>query len=229
MISYHAQPVHVFWKEPWFIRADPAPISGAAALAILGNCATPASANLSTVTVQVWVSEPPVRGTWTLVYSCVFTIGLCIWEALHLNVPVHGGGQIQLLLHKAVIAIFGPEVVLAMALLQLNRAWKLRKFSKSLSKNARASHETLGDAENGLGTIEPATMVMNVPALVDCRRLWSNQAPREWSWPSCFYVVVGGLVVDSSNIKRELPRSTLARIDGSIWDRQWLTLTEDAI
>ena len=34
-----------------------------------------------------WVPEPIVRGTTSLVFSCISTIAICTWTALHLDVP----------------------------------------------------------------------------------------------------------------------------------------------
>lgn len=34
-----------------------------------------------------WVSDPNGRGTAGLITSCVLTLGLCAWSALHLNIP----------------------------------------------------------------------------------------------------------------------------------------------
>lgn len=34
-----------------------------------------------------FVGDPDQRGTYTLVISCLLTLILCVWSALHLNVP----------------------------------------------------------------------------------------------------------------------------------------------
>lgn len=34
-----------------------------------------------------WVSDPNGRGTFSLVESCVLTLSLCVWSAIHLNIP----------------------------------------------------------------------------------------------------------------------------------------------
>ena len=33
-----------------------------------------------------WVKELKGRGTWGLVYGCIFTIFLCVWTAVHVNI-----------------------------------------------------------------------------------------------------------------------------------------------
>ncbi len=37
--------------------------------------------------VSVWIPEPNTRGTWSLLYSCIFTLALCVYSAIHLNIP----------------------------------------------------------------------------------------------------------------------------------------------
>ena len=37
-----------------------------------------------------WRPEPDVRGTFSILSSCLITLGLCAWSALHLNVPESG-------------------------------------------------------------------------------------------------------------------------------------------
>ena len=36
--------------------------------------------------ILVWQSEPTYRGTWNILSSCLITLGLCLWTALHLNI-----------------------------------------------------------------------------------------------------------------------------------------------
>src|SRR5271170_5812669 len=34
-----------------------------------------------------WYSPPNTRGTWQLLITCLITINLCVWTAVHLNIP----------------------------------------------------------------------------------------------------------------------------------------------
>lgn len=36
--------------------------------------------------VPPWVADPSGRGTWRIIYSCVFTLVLCVYTAIHLNI-----------------------------------------------------------------------------------------------------------------------------------------------
>ena len=36
-----------------------------------------------------WHGEPNYRGTFGILSSCIITLGLCVWTAVHLNIPAH--------------------------------------------------------------------------------------------------------------------------------------------
>lgn len=67
------------------------------------------------------VPEPIGRGTWSLLYSCVFTLALCVWTAVHPNIPAQDEGKWRRThifgrrLKWVVIALFAPEVILYIA------------------------------------------------------------------------------------------------------------------
>jgi len=42
-----------------------------------------------------WQSDPNNRGTFTLVSSCVLTLIICVYSALHLNVPRRGESALR--------------------------------------------------------------------------------------------------------------------------------------
>lgn len=61
-----------------------------------------------------WVSEPPGRGTWSILWSCLATMFICTWSALHLDVPKKHG-RWYLIFRKIgwmLIAATAPEIVL---------------------------------------------------------------------------------------------------------------------
>lgn len=62
-----------------------------------------------------WVPEPQGRGTLSILYTCTFTLVLCVYTAVHLNIPPAGEPRRLQVLRKIkwmFIAIFAPEVVL---------------------------------------------------------------------------------------------------------------------
>lgn len=61
-----------------------------------------------------WAPEPSGRGTWSILWSCLATIFICTWSALHLDVPKKHG-RWYLFFRKLgwmLIAATAPEIVL---------------------------------------------------------------------------------------------------------------------
>jgi len=71
--------------------------------------------------ITIWVPGPETRGTWQILYNCVFTIGLCVFTVLHLNIPKPGSGKWHRVWEKTkwvMIGIFAPEAVVYTAIAQ---------------------------------------------------------------------------------------------------------------
>jgi hypothetical protein len=61
-----------------------------------------------------WVDPPHTRGTFDLLVSFSATLLLCVWTALHLNIPRQGESVIGKYTRKlgwTLIALFAPELV----------------------------------------------------------------------------------------------------------------------
>lgn len=74
---------------------------------------TNAFGSTNTTATAGWEPDPNTRGTWTIVVSCVITLALSAWTALHLNVPAQQGRQ-GLRWRKAKwlgLGLIAPEVV----------------------------------------------------------------------------------------------------------------------
>jgi hypothetical protein len=81
---------------------------------------------------QAWVPEPEGRGTIQLLWSSLFTLFICLWTSLHLNLPAKDDCQTLRLLRKmkwTAIAAIAPEVVLTMAYAQW---WASRRDTKKM-------------------------------------------------------------------------------------------------
>jgi hypothetical protein len=80
------------------------------------------------VIAPAWVADPSGRGTWGILSSCIFTVALCVYTAIHLNIPAKTDSKCTLWLRKikcVLIAIFGPEIVVLTALDQWPSAKRL--------------------------------------------------------------------------------------------------------
>lgn len=81
--------------------------------------------------VHGWVPEPHGRGTWSILWSCLATIFICTWSALHLDVPMRH--DVWYLLFRKLgwmfIAATAPEVILFVA---ADKFFGARALSKHL-------------------------------------------------------------------------------------------------
>ena len=83
-----------------------------------------------------WVSDPNGRGTVSLVTTCVLTLGVCVWSAMHLNIPPDGESAWKFWLRNikwGLAGVFGPELVLFIAWKQYLSAKAIAKKSKELA------------------------------------------------------------------------------------------------
>ena len=68
---------------------------------------------------QGWTPQPNGRGTIDIIWSCVFTIFLCSWSVLCLNVPAENDPYWKINWRKCMLTglgILGPEFILQLAL-----------------------------------------------------------------------------------------------------------------
>ncbi|EMD85201.1 hypothetical protein COCC4DRAFT_66490 [Bipolaris maydis ATCC 48331] len=75
-----------------------------------------------------FVQEDNERDTISLLISCFATLGLCVYSAVHLNVPHKGEGNYRVLskeLQWCVLGLFAPELILYTAWRQLASARQL--------------------------------------------------------------------------------------------------------
>jgi hypothetical protein len=75
-----------------------------------------------------WVSEPVVRGTASLLFSCTSTIAICTWTALRLDVPRKALKRPFLRkLQVLASALLAPELIIMIAFVQWRVARALTK------------------------------------------------------------------------------------------------------
>jgi hypothetical protein len=89
----------------------------------------PLSADDDTISDASASSEPSGRGTFGILKSCVITLGLCVYTALHVNLPRSDATTFSKYLTKAkwvLLGVFAPEVVVFVA-------WSQSEHAKHLS------------------------------------------------------------------------------------------------
>ncbi|TVY76016.1 hypothetical protein LSUE1_G006257, partial [Lachnellula suecica] len=148
-----------------------------------------ASANNTTTTSPEtvgWVSDPSGRGTFSLVSSCVLTLGLCVWSAMHLNIPPYKEGALYgwiTYIKWGLLGFVGPELVVLAAWRQYNSAKTLHaEVQKQLSmqeQNLREEKRKLG-GKSAIQTTESNEI---------------EQLLHEWTMVHSFYAGMGGFIV----------------------------------
>lgn len=83
-----------------------------------------------------WYQPPNERGTWDIIVSCVLTLTICIWSALHLNVPTQDSKLKDRNIRRArwiVLGLFAPELVVSTAFAQfLTARWLYKEIKKDV-------------------------------------------------------------------------------------------------
>ncbi|PQE28288.1 Major facilitator superfamily general substrate transporter protein [Rutstroemia sp. NJR-2017a WRK4] len=80
-----------------------------------------------TTLLQGWTDSPDHRGTMDIIYSCTFTIFICIWSVLCVNVGPHGEStwtKVYRKLKLAGLCILGPDFLLFLTIGQWESARK---------------------------------------------------------------------------------------------------------
>lgn len=84
-------------------------------------------------TSEFWRPNPSTRGTYDILSTCVITMSLCVWSALHLNIPEYGSSSHGLpsKIRWVLIGLLVPEVVAWAAFQQRREASRLHHVMRS--------------------------------------------------------------------------------------------------
>lgn len=143
-------------------------------------------------TLVGFVQQPDGRGTLTVLFSCLLTLSLCVWSAVHLDLPKYNEGSTQYTLRYlkwSLMGIFGPELLIWVAWRQYISARELTKSVKEVSSlQMRRRHP---DANHQQST----------------RRNKESGSAKDWSIVHSFYTGMGGFVfdLDECEIDRDMP------------------------
>jgi hypothetical protein len=98
------------------------------------------SSNGTPTIESAFAKSPSSRGTTDLISSCLTTLGLCVWTAVHLNVP-QNSSRVRSTANRVawmLMAAFLPEFVLWRALRQWTAARDLLKTVNTMGSSAAA-------------------------------------------------------------------------------------------
>lgn len=132
-----------------------------------------------------YVQDPSGRGTITLVLSSLLTLVLCVWSALHLNVPRRNQTKWQdfwLNFRWIVTGIYAPELVVFTAW----RQWCSARLLQQLVE------ESLRDSQPDLQSKKDNT---------------------EWTISHSFFACTGGFAFELPSLGRSIPGATDSIID----------------
>ena len=158
----------------------------------------------STEFARAWVPEPTTRRSWGILSSCTATIVLCVWTALHLNIPGPSESKQRIWWRDSIwwrkvkwvcIGIFAPEVVLYTAWQQFYIARKVRDRMRLIieaeDETSQSHDHHRMEQQTGRRTRVPPDITYG------------------------FYVVMGGLSVDVSSFY-DIPIDRLTLTPGGV-------------
>jgi hypothetical protein len=156
--------------SPLVLRASALPLTPLESQLLSANGS---KAILNTEIAPAWSTTSNIRSTGNLLWTCVLTLSICVYTVIHLNVPPPNETQWQHFRRKTkwvAISILAPELALAAAWQQ----WSLaRALKRELNRLYRNNYK-----KNNDGTF----------------------LTEKFGMTYCFYVVMGGFVMDSSAV-----------------------------
>ena len=106
--------------------------------------------------VSGWVDDPDGRGTFTIASSCVLTLSLCVYTAIHLNVRPYKRTELQSWFETTKWVVFGilaPELVVFVAWRQYVSAMALDRIVRGLQERGRCSELSSNPTFSGIKVV----------------------------------------------------------------------------
>lgn len=136
---------------------------------------------LNSEIAPAWSTTSNVRSTGSLLWTCVLTLFICVYTVIHINIPPPKETQFQQFLRKTKwVAISILAPELALAM-----AWQQWILARALKREVNAIYSKLREDNTNATAAEKFSMMY------------------------CFYAVMGGFVVDISDIHDTLSFTTL--------------------
>lgn len=115
-----------------------------------------------------WVDSPDGRGTWDILSSCIITLSLCVYTAIHLNIPGPEwsvGYKAGMKFTWLLIALLGPEFI-------VYNAWRERREAQEIVRLLQQYYgQPHASSRQYLATLYPTALY---------KRLWKSW--RLWRW-----------------------------------------------
>ena len=155
--------------------------------------------------VSGWVDDPDGRGTFSIASSCVLTLSLCVYTAIHLNVRPYRIAELQSWIETTKWVIFGilaPELVVFVAWRQYISATALDRIVRRLQDSNQSSEISPNQISNGIVVIISVQSSQTTPSLTIIQANSDSLPPTEyrlhnpWTRTHSFYANMGGFVFD---------------------------------
>lgn len=100
------------------------------------------STTMNTTPAPTWVNTPEIRGTLTIIYSCVATILVCSYITPHLDMPIRRGSWLWLISKGrwVLISLLAPEFMIFVSASQFMKAKRLQRELRNIL--SRTSHKS---------------------------------------------------------------------------------------
>ncbi|GJE96267.1 hypothetical protein PsYK624_124610 [Phanerochaete sordida] len=198
------------------------------------------AAHLPTAT---WRPNPGVRGTFEIITTCLSTLIICVWSAVHVDVPlrrsarVNGIGKVgwiftglvspDLLLYAACCQLYRAQVLLQDAQQYLHGEYvdsmgsRLRRCCDYMTGSQRTehAHSKRLPSEEDIDSKESSEPVLvercEVLAATSSRPSQATRRRRNsWTLTHAFYGVMGGFVLETSSSILEGERRFVLTLSG---------------
>lgn len=95
---------------------------------------------------HAWVSEPDGQGTWEIIQTCLLTLLLCIYTAIHFNIRPHQSERQSWFrrIKVSLLASAVPEFLFIYAIYQWNCAKRLQTRLNNLQNEVSMDSDVVG-------------------------------------------------------------------------------------
>lgn len=161
--------------------------------------------NSSSNRTITWQPEPLARGTWSILSVCVITTALCVWTALHLNIPPRDQkySQSWRKLYWLGIGLFAPELVAYVAWTQRQAASNGLKYIRNVV-GQKPSVSWVKKAFRWLTRGDPSEILENGKTGGSEGPTTSLPPQNQWNMAHAYYAYMGGFELDSSGSNKPI-------------------------
>ncbi|KAI0758915.1 hypothetical protein C8Q74DRAFT_272085 [Fomes fomentarius] len=166
-------------------------------------------------TLAAWQDEPNFRGTFSILSSCLSTLFLCVWTALHADIP-----QVDAKLRRFVdktgwvfIGLVAPELLLWVAFQQRRAAHALTSYAKQrlssppvpptwLAKKIREVRRLMCMRQQTGQETQSDDSVHQTSTIESGNIRGGSQHRHPWTMRHSYYAIMGGFVLQDPHFQQ---------------------------